>query len=111
MLERAMDAVSATLQAGGVVAIFPEGSLTSDGEIQTFRPGIERIVARDPVVVVPMALDGLWGSMFSRKGGKAFRKPVPRGVRSRVRVAIGAPIPPEDVTAGGLQQVVTSLRG
>ena len=51
---------------GEIVGIFPEGRLTRSGELNPFRPGIERIVAETPVPVVPMALHGLWGSFFSR---------------------------------------------
>ena len=62
---------------GDLVCIFPEGRITTTGELNPFRPGIERILARNPVPVVPMALRGLWGSFFSRKGGAAMRRPVP----------------------------------
>ncbi len=111
MLERAMDEISATLRRGGLVVIFPEGSLTSDGAIHSFRPGIERIAARDPVSVVPMALNGLWGSFFSRYRGKPFRRPFSRGFRSPVWVTLAPPVPPGQVTAAALQEQVTALWG
>ncbi|MGD2056428.1 MAG: MFS transporter, partial [Gammaproteobacteria bacterium] len=69
MLARAYDRISRYLEQGEVVCIFPEGRITGDGEIHTFRPGIMRIIRRNPVPVIPMALQGLWGSFFSRKGG------------------------------------------
>ncbi|WP_294251055.1 1-acyl-sn-glycerol-3-phosphate acyltransferase [Propionivibrio sp.] len=66
MLERAFDEVSAAALAGGeLVAIFPEGKITSDGELCPFRPGISRILERNAVPVIPVALSGLWGSIFS----------------------------------------------
>jgi hypothetical protein len=108
MLERAMEQIHAELQDSQVVCIFPEGHLTETGEIDTFRQGIERIVDRDPVKVIPVALNGLWGSFFSRRDGKALRRPF-RRVYSRIRVTIGAPIAPADVTAQRLQQEVTAL--
>ncbi|HEY6892805.1 MAG TPA: MFS transporter, partial [Rhodanobacteraceae bacterium] len=67
LMERAFAEVDQTLAEGGLVCIFPEGGITRDGEIMPFRPGIERILATRPVPVVPIALRGLWGSVFSRK--------------------------------------------
>jgi 1-acyl-sn-glycerol-3-phosphate acyltransferase len=108
MLQRAMDAVARELDDGQVVGIFPEGHLTKDGEIAPFRPGIERIVARNPVPVVPMALNGLWGSWFSRHGGVAIQK-LPRRFWSRVSLTATAPVPAEQVTADALRERVADL--
>jgi 1-acyl-sn-glycerol-3-phosphate acyltransferase len=77
--------------------------------VALFRPGIERILARTPVPVVPMALVGLWGSFFSRKGGKLMRRPF-RRFWSRIEVVCGAPIAPTDVTAPMLRDRVVALR-
>jgi hypothetical protein len=108
MLQRAMDAVARELDDGQVVGIFPEGRLTSDGAIAGFRPGIERIVARNPVPVVPMALNGLWGSFFSRMGGRAFSR-VPRRLGSRLFLVAAQPVPASEVTAAGLESTVREL--
>ncbi|MEE4271920.1 MAG: MFS transporter [Thermoanaerobaculales bacterium] len=108
--QRAMDQIAAELDNGELVFLFPEGRLTPDGELQCFRPGIERIVERTPVPVVPMALVGLWGSFFSRYGGKAMTKPF-RRVWSRVEIRIGEPRQPEDVTAERLAETVAHLGG
>ena len=62
---------------GDLVGIFPEGRITDTGEMYPFKNGIRRIVDRTPVRVVPMALRGLWGSFFSRKGAPR------RGCRAR----------------------------
>jgi 1-acyl-sn-glycerol-3-phosphate acyltransferase len=110
LLERAYDDVAAALGAGELVCIFPEGRLTSDGDVGPFRPGIERIVARTPVPVVPMALCGLWGSFFSRFGGAALRRPF-RRVWSRIEVVCGPPLAPAEATAEALQARVLALRG
>lgn len=106
--ERAFDQIHTELQGDWVVGIFPEGKLTGDGEIGEFKKGIEHIIARDPVPVVPMALNGLWGSTFSRKDGPALRKP-PRGLFTRVSITIGPPVPPEQVTAEHLRERVEAL--
>ena len=98
----------AGLAAGELLCIFPEGRLTSDGEIGMFRKGIERIVAETPVPVVPMALKGLWGSYFSREGGGAFHN-VRTHVWRRVEVLAGERVAPEQVTADGLRERVLAL--
>ena len=69
-LDAAFDRIAAELEDGNVVCIFPEGRLTGDGQMNPFRSGVEKIVARTPVPVVPMGLRGLWGSFFSRKEGR-----------------------------------------
>ncbi|MEM7003796.1 MAG: MFS transporter [Pseudomonadota bacterium] len=103
----AMDNIAAGLEAGDLLCIFPEGALTRDGEIDTFRRGIERIVERTPVPVVPLALQGLWGSYFSHDGG-VFRNP--SRLWSRVCVRAGEPVPPQAVNADDLRQRVLELR-
>jgi 1-acyl-sn-glycerol-3-phosphate acyltransferase len=108
--QKAFDDVAAALAEGEIVGIFPEGSITRDGEIDVFRPGIETIIERTPVPVVPMALKGLWGSYFSHKGGYAMTH-VPRRFWSRVEIVAGPPVAPEDVTAEGLHKLVLDLRG
>ena len=107
-LDQAMSLIHDALVAGEVVVIFPEGALTPNGQIQSFRPGIERIVARDPVPVVPMALNGLWGGFFTRMDGQAMRRPF-RRVWSRVWLTIAAPVPPADVRAADLEERVRLL--
>lgn len=104
----AFERVSASLQDGNLVCIFPEGKLTKNGEINEFKTGIEKIIERDPVPVIPMALIGLWGSFFSHKDGTALAK-VPRRFWSRVTMKAATPIAPEQVTATHLQKVVTEL--
>jgi len=70
VLEQAYEEIAAALADGQLVCIFPEGQLTHDGEIGPFRPGVRRILDRTPVPVVPMALSGLWRSIFSRNRDK-----------------------------------------
>jgi 1-acyl-sn-glycerol-3-phosphate acyltransferase len=110
LLERAYDEIAATLEAGELVCVFPEGGLTPDGEIQEFKRGVERVIARTPVPVVPLALKGLWGSIFSREGGRAFLK-MPRRWRSHIELVAGDPLDPALVTASGLRERVVALRG
>jgi 1-acyl-sn-glycerol-3-phosphate acyltransferase len=110
VVEQAFDAVAHALAAGDIVCIFPEGRLTTDGDVAPFRPGIERIIARTPVPVLPMALVGLWGSFFSRKDGKPMRRPF-RRFWSRIEVVCGDPVAPADVSATMLRERVRALHG
>jgi 1-acyl-sn-glycerol-3-phosphate acyltransferase len=110
MLRRAYDEVDAALKAGELVCLFPEGKLTDDGEIKRFRRGIEEIVGRTPVPVVPVALRGLWGSAFSRQRG-GFMSYLPRRLWAKIGLAVGEPVAPEVATASALQDAVLKLRG
>ena len=108
LMERAFDRIAEELRDGQLVCIFPEGAITRDGEMARFRSGVERIVRETPVPVVPMALDGLWGSLFSRFGGRALSRRTP-GFRRRVRLEIGPPVAPDEVTAERLEREVRAL--
>ncbi len=111
--EAAFDEVARALEQGDLIGIFPEGQITYDGELGQFRPGIERIVKRTPVPVVPMALRGLYGSFFSRKDGAAMSKPARLLSRfwSDVELVAAEPVAAEGVRAEGLRGVVLELRG
>ncbi len=110
MYERAFDEIADALEAGELVCIFPEGGLTRNGETDRFRPGIEKIIQRNPVPVIPLALRGLWGSFFSHKNGAALTR-FPRRFWSKIELVVGAPLHPRDVSAGLLQENVVKLRG
>ena len=111
MMERAFDEVSEALRAGDLVAIFPEGRITDSGEPHPFRPGVARILDRDPVPVVPMALRGLWGSFFSRKDGAAMSRPWRLRPFARIGLSIGAPVGPAAAAPDALLAQVLALRG
>ncbi|HEY1437511.1 MAG TPA: MFS transporter [Casimicrobiaceae bacterium] len=110
MKERAFEEAAKALRAGEIVGIFPEGRLTETGDLNAFRPGLQRILEQAPVPVVPMALRGLWGSFFSRSHqGKAMRSW--RGMFSRIALVAGTPFSPELATPEALQKSVLGLRG
>lgn len=111
MLERAYEEIANGLAEGDLICIFPEGRVTSDGEINPFRGGIKRIIDRTPVPVVPIALRGLWGSFFGRQGGALITRVFRLGLFARIAMHVGPPVPPQAVTPEGLQQLVTELRG
>jgi hypothetical protein len=107
--ERAFAVVAQELRDGQLVCIFPEGRLTADGEVREFRAGMLRILKETPVQVIPLALSNLWGSMFSRFA-KAPWKRLPRRYLAKITLAVGDPVPPEEVTLEGLRERVLALR-
>jgi 1-acyl-sn-glycerol-3-phosphate acyltransferase len=111
MMERAFAEVAQALRDGDLVAIFPEGRITDNGELYPFRPGIKRILEATPVPVIPVALRGLWGSFFSRKDGAAMSKPWRLAPFRKIALVAGAPVPPAAATAENLQACVLAMRG
>ena len=111
MMQRAFDAVDAALAEGELVCIFPEGALTKDGEIAKFKSGVEKILERRAVPVLPMALRGMWASMWSRRDSRIGRMRVPRRFRAHVEVVAGAPLEAGTATAETLEAQVRALRG
>ena len=108
--ERAFAEAADALAGGEIVCIFPEGRITDTGELNAFRPGLQRILERTPAPVVPMALRGLWGSFFSRAyQGKAIRRTI--GLFARIALVAGPPVSPDRATPETLQQTVLALRG
>lgn len=111
LMEKAFVDIAQALHEGELVCIFPEGKLTTNGELNEFRGGIAKIVERSKVPVIPMALRGLWGSLFSRDPANLFERSFARGWRSRLALAVGRPVPPQEVTPEGLYEEVLALRG
>jgi len=104
MLEQAYEAIARELAAGELVGLFPEGSLTPDGEVAEFRSGIVRILERTPVPVIPMALSGLWRSIFARNRSADRLFP-------RVRLVVGEPVTAAQASPEALRARVLELRG
>lgn len=105
--EQAFARIAQYLKDGELVCIFPEGKLTADGEMNEFRGGVTRILEETPVPVIPMALQGLWGSFFSRDPNKGlFHR-----IWSRVVLVAGEPVESETVTPNALHALVGKLRG
>ena len=109
-IRNAFKEVERALHEGHIVCIFPEGKLTSDGEVAEFMRGMELIIRRSPVPVIPMALKGLWGSYFSRFKGSAC-KGLPNRFWTKIEIEAGRPILPKDTSCETLRQSVAELRG
>ena len=119
--EAAFEAAAQVLRHGDLLAIFPEGGITADGELQAFKGGIMKILKnadRDglSVPVIPMALTHLWGSFFSRieqvNGQRvAMVRPFRRGLFSRVGLNAGTAVPAAQVQPDLLRERVAALMG
>jgi acyl-[acyl-carrier-protein]-phospholipid O-acyltransferase/long-chain-fatty-acid--[acyl-carrier-protein] ligase len=95
------------LQDGEIVGIFPEGQMTRIGQMLPFRRGMERIMKGVEAPVIPVHLDGVWGSIFSFERGKFLWK-LPRKIPYPVTVSFGKPMPPT-TTAVEVRKVVQDL--
>ncbi len=111
LMEKAFVDIAQALHEGDLVCIFPEGKLTSTGEMNEFKGGIAKIVERSKVPVIPMALRGLWGHLLSRSQDNVFERAFRKGWRSSLALAVGQPVAPHDVTPELLHTQVAQLRG
>jgi 1-acyl-sn-glycerol-3-phosphate acyltransferase len=108
--EAAFEAADRVLAEGDLLCIFPEGAITRDGQVGEFKGGMMKILERRPVPVVPLALQNLWGSYFSRvEQGRAMVRPFRRGMFSPVGLVAGAPVDPRDASPPALRERVQAL--
>ncbi|RAR46149.1 UNVERIFIED_CONTAM: 1-acyl-sn-glycerol-3-phosphate acyltransferase [Acidovorax defluvii] len=113
--EAAFERAAQVLQGGDLLAIFPEGGITRDGQLQPFKGGIVKILDRAradglDVPVVPMALTNLWGSYFSRiEQGGAMVRPFRRGLFNRVGLNVGTPVAAAEAQPELLRERVARL--
>jgi acyl-[acyl-carrier-protein]-phospholipid O-acyltransferase/long-chain-fatty-acid--[acyl-carrier-protein] ligase len=89
---KSLQIASEAIQNGEVVCIFAEGQITRIGHLLPFRRGFERIMKNVDAPIIPVALDGVWGSIFSFEKGRFFWK-LPRRVLEPVVVSFGKPLP------------------
>lgn len=93
-MRKSLDAAVKLLKQGHILCLFPEGAMTRTAHVQPFKRGFELIARRAGTRIIPVHLDGLWGSIFSYKQGRYFFK-VPKLFGRPVRVTIGEPLPPD----------------
>jgi acyl-[acyl-carrier-protein]-phospholipid O-acyltransferase/long-chain-fatty-acid--[acyl-carrier-protein] ligase len=91
MLQSLREATNA-IKNGEVVCIFAEGQITRIGQLLPFRRGMERIMKGVDAPIIPVNLDGVWGSIFSFERGRFIWK-LPRSVPYPVTVSFGEPMP------------------
>lgn len=80
------------LNHGDIIGIFAEGTITRTGQLQAFKPGMTKILQKTNARVVPIHIEGMWGSIFSCSGGKFFKK-WPKKFRRTITLYIGDPLP------------------
>ncbi|MBF8176627.1 MFS transporter [Herminiimonas contaminans] len=111
IMEAAYGSIARALERGELVCIFPEGKLTRDGELNEFKGGIMKILERTPVPVIPMALRGLWGSLWTRSADNPFQRSFRSGPFSKLELVVGQPMAVNEVTPEVLRERVAQLRG
>jgi 1-acyl-sn-glycerol-3-phosphate acyltransferase len=111
LMEKAFVDIAQALHEGELVCIFPEGKLTSTGEMNEFKGGISKIIERTKVPVIPMALRGLWGHLLSRSKDGLLERAFRKGFRSQLSLAVGQPVEPHEVSPEMLYRQVAELRG
>lgn len=107
IFEKAFTDIAEALRKGELVCIFPEGKLTRDGDIDQFKSGIEKIISETPVPVIPMSIQGLWNTSFSRNP----KRKMLRNFRAPINIIVDKPIAPEQITKELLHDKVVALRG
>ncbi len=108
---RSKDAIRtavAHLKAGEAVCIFPEGQLTRTGSLLELKRGYELIARQAGCPVLPVVMDGLWGSIFSFEGGRYFTK-WPARLPRPIRVAFGECLAPDAADPSALRQAMSEL--
>lgn len=103
LVSSAFDQIHQALRDGEMVILFPEGKLTKDGQVDRFRKGVESVLQRDPVPVLPVGLKGLWNTRFSMSPDRRWH------FRPPVEMVVGEVLPPEGLTADRLREVVLAL--
>ena len=103
-LREASDAI----RKAEIVCIFAEGQITRIGQLLPFRRGMERIMKGLDAPVIPVHLDGVWGSIFSYERGRFLWK-LPQRVPYPVTVSFGKPMP-STVTSFEVREAVQELQ-
>ena len=105
VLKRAYDSIASALEDDCAVVIYPEGKITTNGEINMFKKGIEKIISRTPSDVYPTAIKGLYGSYFSKcKDRKWYGK-----IFAKIRLIGGDVVLHKDASSAHLESVVRDL--
>jgi acyl-[acyl-carrier-protein]-phospholipid O-acyltransferase / long-chain-fatty-acid--[acyl-carrier-protein] ligase len=105
---RSLRTATDALREDEIVCIFAEGQITRTGQMLPFRRGLERIMKGVAVPIIPVNLDGVWGSIFSFDRGRFLWK-MPRRIPYPVTVSFGKPMP-STATAVELRRAVQELQ-
>ena len=89
---RAMHEVRDAIRQGEVVGIFAENNISRIGVLLPFRKEFEKIMEGVDAPIIPVCLDGVWGSIFSYQKGRFLWK-VPRRVPYPITITFGKALP------------------
>lgn len=106
-LAKSLQEARQAMEDGSIIAIFPEGQLTKNGNLMKFNKGFEKIARNSNCPIIPAHIGNIWGSIFSFKDGKpGLRRPdeFPR----RVTVRFGKPLP-ATTSADEARRVISEL--
>ncbi len=106
IMNTAFETVSSELRDNQVICIFPEGRISQDGQLSPFRPGIIKILEKDPCPVVPFVIRNLWGSIFSRSPAKTFSI-----IRRSIELEFFPSIKPQDFQLEKFEALIKSELG
>ncbi|MDD3149011.1 MAG: MFS transporter, partial [Candidatus Riflebacteria bacterium] len=107
MILRALRDAGNFIDQGDLVCIFAEGQVTRTGLMLPFRRGLEKIVRGRTAPIIPVNLDRVWGSIYSRSGGRFLTK-LPETYPYPITVTFGDPLP-SDTTAHQIRIAVQEL--
>ena len=107
MILKALRDAGSFLDQGDLVCIFAEGQITRTGQMLPFRRGLEKIVRGRQAPIIPVHLDRVWGSIYSRSGGRFLTK-LPETFPYPITVTFGEPMP-ADTPAHGVRIAVQEL--
>jgi acyl-[acyl-carrier-protein]-phospholipid O-acyltransferase/long-chain-fatty-acid--[acyl-carrier-protein] ligase len=94
-IQRGLADARKALARGELVGMFPEGGLSRTGGIQSFKPGLMKVLDKMPVPIVPVYIDEMWGSNLTwANQGSIFR--IPKRFRQPITVNIGPPFTRSD---------------
>jgi acyl-[acyl-carrier-protein]-phospholipid O-acyltransferase / long-chain-fatty-acid--[acyl-carrier-protein] ligase len=96
---RSLQAARKVIEDGYIVAIFPEGHLSRTGHMLPFKPGYERIVKGTDAPILPVYIEGGYGSFASYAHGQP-KLLHPGDFRRQITVAIGEALPTDTPTTG-----------
>jgi acyl-[acyl-carrier-protein]-phospholipid O-acyltransferase/long-chain-fatty-acid--[acyl-carrier-protein] ligase len=106
-LAKSLQEARKAMENGAIVGIFPEGALTTNGNLMKFNKGFERIAKNSNCPIIPAHIGNIWGSIFSFKDGKpGLRRPeqFPRPINVR----FGKPLP-TDTSADEARRAIAEL--
>lgn len=109
-VEIALDKIGNALKQNQAICIFPEGKISLTGNLGRFKPGIEWILEQNQIKIYPIYIDGLWGSIFSKKYIKSKFRFLKKTKNRKITMICGDPIRPEHANIDYLQKKILKLQ-